>query len=242
MIYYNKYGLKIFIFIISCICIIYNLANIRGNIDDSSINIVGYIHICQKDEWKKSFDMLMESLKTHGLYKRSNKIRVGVVNGTGNKIEDERFNDPKLEIIHIGKDDAYERPTLLHMKNSCVTDPNGTLYYYLHTKGIRHFGTKHETSVTEWMKSMSYWNIELWKEVVDKLKTHETYGCHYNNVHYVGNFWWSTAEHVKKLSDKIPDYYTAPEDWILTNKDNMYCANNCGDDFKLPYDPEIYKS
>ena len=121
-------------------------------------------------------------------------------------------------------------------------DKLGTLYYYLHTKGIRHFGKKYEYSVVDWIESMLYWNIELWEEAVSKLQTYETYGCHYNNLHYAGNFWWSTAEHIKKLSDQIPDYYTAPEDWILTNKENIYCANNCGDDFVMPYDPEMYSS
>ena len=60
----NKYLIVIFI-VFTFIFTIYNLANIResiSNMDDSS-NIIGYIHICQKGEWKKSYDLLMNSLK-----------------------------------------------------------------------------------------------------------------------------------------------------------------------------------
>lgn len=213
--------------------------NFDNNRNDD--NIIGYIHVCQIGEWTKSYDLLMNSLKMYGLYDRTNEIRVGVVNETGELINDSRFQDSKIKIVYVGKNIEYERPTLLHMKSSCTTDTNGTLYYYLHTKGIQHFNTKNEPAVLKWINSMLYWNIQLWKNAVTKLQTYETYGCNYNNIHYSGNFWWATADHVKKLSDTIPEYYTAPEDWILTNNDNMYCVNNCGSDFLTPYPANFYK-
>jgi hypothetical protein len=53
-----------------------------------------------------------------------------------------------------------------------------------------------------------------------------------NNVYYSGNFWWTNKYHLTKLPDKIDTYYTAPEDLILLNKDNIFCSSNCGKDFK----------
>lgn len=202
--------------------------------------IIGYIHVCQKGQWEKSFDLLMDSIKTSKLYANTHEIRIGVVS-TSEMIDNVRFNDSKIKIIHRGKDTSYERPTLLHMKKSSSTDPKGTLYYYLHTKGIRWFQTKHEAEVVKWIKSMLTCNIINWREAVSILKQKETYGCNYNNIHYAGNFWWATRDHIRKLSDKIPKYYTAPEDWVLTNDDNLYCANNCGTTFKLPYSDNLYK-
>lgn len=204
-------------------------------------NIIGYIHVCQKDGWKKSYDMLIKDIKASGLYDNTKEIRIGIVNDDGIKIEDDRFLDDKIQIIYVGKSAEYERPTLLHMKASTEKDSHGTLYYYLHTKGIQHFNTKNEPYVIKWINSMLDINIKNWRNAVDKLKTYETYGCHYNKVHYSGNFWWATKAHIEKLSDNIPDYYTAPEDWILTNKDGLYCDFNCGDEFKPPFPDWFYQ-
>ena len=204
----------------------------------SPTNIIGYMHVCQKDKWTKSYDMLMSSIKKYGLYDKMKELRIGVVNDSGVLIPDERLNDPKIKIIYVGTNVEYERPTLLHMKHS--KDGDDTMYFYLHTKGIRHFGTKNEDAVLKWINDLLYWNIQLWRNAVFKLSKYETYGCNYKNIHYSGNFWWATKKHINKLPSTIPDYYTAPEDWILVNKDNMYCVNNCGKQFKRPYPKDFY--
>lgn len=201
--------------------------------------IIGYFHVCQKGQWRKSFNIILDKIKSSGLYDNTDEIRLGILTESGTYIHDPLFNDPKFKIIYNGKYEEYERPTLLHMRKSAETE-NNTKYYYLHTKGIKHFGSKHEKTVLDWIDSMLYWNIVKWKDAVEKLDKYETYGCHYNNVHYAGNFWWATSKHIQKLSTQIPDYYTAPEDWVLTNKDKVYCAHNCGKNFKLPYDKDLY--
>lgn len=210
------------------------------NLENHGMNIVCYIHVCQMEGWKRSYDMLINSIKESKLYDTISEIRIGVVSENGDIIKDERLNDPKIKIVYTGKNNEYERPTLLHMKKESKTDPENTLYLYLHTKGIRHFGTKNENIVVNWINDMLDCNVLKWQEVIQKLKDHETYGCNYNNVHYSGNFWWATKKHIQKLSDHIPDYYTAPEDYVLTNKDNMYCARNCYDSYKPLYSNEMY--
>lgn len=204
-------------------------------------NIVGYIHVCQKGDWKKSYNLLIESIKKSGLYDNVTEIRLGIINDYGKLIDDKLFNDDKMKIIYVGNSKEYERPTLLHMKKSSNIDFDNTVYFYLHTKGIKHFNTKYENDVIKWIRDMLYWNIELWENAINKLNNYETYGCNYNGIHYAGNFWWATKKHIEKLPNEIPDYYTAPEDWVTTNKDNIYCVNNCQDDFKSPYPPELYK-
>lgn len=201
--------------------------------------IIGYFHICQKENWEKSFDMILQKVKQSGLYDIMDEIRLGIVNDDGVIINDERLNDPKIHIIYVGKSDEYERPTLLHMKNA-TSDPEDTLYFYLHTKGIRHYNTHNEKDILQWINDMLYWNIEKWQYSVEILQEKETYGCNYNGIHYSGNFWWTTKNHVKKLPPKIGDKYTDPEDWILKNKDNMFCVNNCPDNYKPPYPDNLY--
>ena len=194
------------------------------------VNIIGYIHICQEYNWTKSFDLLINTIKISNLYNNTNEIRISIVNNKGQYVDNERFNDIKFKIINGGLSKYYERPTLLHMRKYSEIDNNNTLYWYLHTKGITHFGTKKENNVLDWIKLMLYWNIEYWQFAVYKLlHKYDTYGCNaIKNVHYSGNFWWATAKHIKRLPKYIKPYYTAPEDWIFLVKNNMYNVYSSG--------------
>jgi len=161
------------------------------------------------------FDMLMMRIKESKLYDATKHIRISVVSDNGFE-DDPRFHDPKATIIYKGRSEEYERPTLLLIKKQSADDPEDTLYFYLHTKGLRHIGTDQEENVIDWIKLMLYWNIDCWKRAVDVL-SHDcywTYGCNHTGIHYSGNFWWSKHSHMKRLSDHIPEYYTAPEDWV----------------------------
>jgi len=59
------------------------------------MKIIGYIHVCQKGEWERSYDLLMESVRSSGLYEEADEIRIGVVNKKGILIPNERFKDRK---------------------------------------------------------------------------------------------------------------------------------------------------
>lgn len=182
--------------------------------------IIGYFHICQKDKWKFSFDMIFNYVKNYGLYDITSEIRIGIVTDDGNIIDDYRLENSKFKIIFTGDSTLYERPTLLHMRNSCEEDGENTSYWYLHTKGLRHFNTERENYVIDWIKLMLYWNIKKWNIALEKLEKHNTYGCNMlGEVFYSGNFWWANSSHIALLPLEIEDYYTAPEDWILRVKD-----------------------
>ena len=106
--------------------------------------IIGYFHICQKGNWQKSFHMIIEKVIQSGLFAVAHEIRLSVLTTSGNtpdKSNHPIWSDPKMRIVYVGKHEEYERPTLLHMRNAANTDPVYTKYFYLHTKGIRWFGT-----------------------------------------------------------------------------------------------------
>jgi len=178
--------------------------------------IIGYIHVCQKDGWKITYDLIMKKMKSTDLYDHVTELRVSVLSDDGIFIEDERFSDPKISIVYKGRSEEYERPTLLHIRKQSFIDPENTFYFYVHTKGIRHFGTEREPFVMDWIHLLLYWNIEKWEKAVSILSQNSywTYGCNHTGIHYAGNFWWSKPSHIRRLSEHIPDYYTAPEDWV----------------------------
>jgi hypothetical protein len=176
--------------------------------------------------------MLISSLKKYGLYEKSKEIRCGVINDSGCIIDDDRFHDEKIKIVYVGFSHEYERPTLLHMRYQSENDHDKTLYYYLHTKGIRHFGNYNENFIIDWINLMLYWNIEKWNIAIDKLINYDTYGCNYYNEnmhkHYSGNFWWAKSTYIKKLPTFIPNDYNAPENWLLLETNNMCSIFNSG--------------
>ena len=104
--------------------------------------IIGYIHVCQKGDWVRSLRMLTDAIRLSGLYETTHIIRIGIVNDEGKIVDNDILNDDKFEIHYFGKSSKYERPTLLHMRTKTRDDPEDTMYYYLHTKGIKQFRRK----------------------------------------------------------------------------------------------------
>lgn len=185
-------------------------------------NIIGYFHICQKGEWKKSFTILFNCIKNYGLYNATKEIRCGITSDSGKLIPYYKFNDPKIKIIFIGDSNLYERPTLMNMRAQSEIDDKNTVYWYLHTKGLRHFNTPKESFVLDWIKLMLYWNVRKWKLALKKLNSYDTYGCNnLDDVFYSGNFWWANNYHIRKLPLEIGYHYTAPEAWLFSSKPNF---------------------
>ena len=191
------------------------------------MEIIGYIHICQKFQWKRSLEMLLKCIKKSNLYEKIKVIRLGIVNDDAYIIYDEILKDPIFNIIYIGESSEYERPTLLHMRKKSEEEEN-TNYFYLHTKGITHFGNENEQQIIDWINLMLYWNIEKWELAIEKLKIYDTYGCNDTGAHYSGNFWWAKSSHIRKLPNVIESHYTAPEDWIQIINTNKYVVYNSG--------------
>jgi len=189
--------------------------------------IIGYIHICQVGNWHKGFDMVMDSVKSNGLYDATLEIRVCVVNNSGAVIDDIRFHDEKIVLVEHGPAGNYERTTLVHMATLSETDPY-CQYWYAHTKGIRAFTgpncDQHVVNcVTGWIKLMTHWNFVNWRIASEKLQIYDTYGCEYHDngmfpKHYSGNFWWATSKYIEGLPKTIGGGYYDPEFWLLQKK------------------------
>ena len=188
------------------------------------MHVIGYIHVCQLGDWRRSFRMLINAVKQSQLYDNVNVIRIGVVNNAGKLINDPLLQDAKFEVMYLGSAAQYERPTLLHMRARAGVDPADTFYFYLHTKGIKHFGNPGEINVIGWINLMLFWNIFRWQYATAVLNTYSVYGCEYTSDHFSGNFWWATAKHIQRLPRKIESHYIAPEQWVTLVKDKVYSA------------------
>ena len=186
--------------------------------------IIGYFHICQRGDWQKSFHMIIEPLIQSGLYDASDEIRCCILNDSRIIVKTDHpvWNHPKIRIVYVGTPEEYERPTLLHMRNAENSDSIHTKYFYIHTKGIRWFGTPQESYVMDWINLLIYWNIEQWRDAEDILNKYDTYGCNYYcgdmwPKHYSGNFYWTTRRHLNTLPKTIGCGYNEPEFWICSS-------------------------
>lgn len=194
------------------------------------MKIIGYIHICQIGDWKRSFKMIMDRMISSGLYSAVSEIRCGVVSNNGRMIPDEVFNNPKIKIVCEGRSQEYERPTLLHMKR----EAEDARYFYFHTKGLRWFNTPSEPCVVDWIHLLLYWNVDKWRDATKALESHDAYGCNYYckdstyPPHYSGNFFWTTGAHLNRLPSSIGGGYNDPEFWICLNHPNAFNAFSSG--------------
>lgn len=219
-------------------------------------NIIGYFHICQTTNWRRSFDLIMIKIRSSGLYDVSKEIRLGIVNDKDYIIQDERLNDPKFVIVVHRHSSEFERPTLLHMREYSEKDPEKTVYWYAHTKGLRHFGGEAEKNVLDWINLLLYWNMKQWKMAIQMLNYYDTYGCNGVNSylsdvamwdqHYSGNFWWANRSYISILPNHIGPKYCDPEFWICKKKDNLFCniyTNSLagGQNYCYRLDPNLYE-
>jgi len=174
--------------------------------------------------------MLITAIINSGLYDSCAEIRCGVLNDLG-QIDGNRnllADYPKFKIIYVGRCHEYERPTLLHMRQYSEIDGPNTKYFYVHTKGLRWFGTSSEPFVLDWIKLLIYWNLEKWRDAVIALDNHDMYGCNYykrdqhNPSHYSGNFFWVSQQYLKTIPSGIGGGYNDPEFWLCSNDSHTY--------------------
>ena len=211
------------------------------------MKIRGVIHICQKDGWKRSFEILVKSLYSSGLLEATEQIDLCVVSDTE---MDTSIYLPKSKYHFMGPSELYERPSLLHLRKLAQEDTEDVSYWYLHTKGLRWFDTKKEQNVLEWIQIMLYWNITLWKKAVSSLQNgYDTYGPNLVDIieskpvvkHYSGNFWWSKSSYLKKLPSTIGIYYNDPEFWIMQMSPNAFCPYKSDvNQYEISYPLELY--
>lgn len=102
-------------------------------------------------------------------------------------------------LYRCDRDDVenFEFPTLELLRNYAAGAEGPLLY--LHTKGASRGGP----TIADWRACMLYWLVERWRECVLKLeKGYDAVGINVIDSpvrHFQGNFWWTTAAHVRKL-------------------------------------------
>lgn len=95
----------------------------------------------------------------------------------------------------------YEFPTLQMLDQFCVYNQNYYVFY-IHTKGVSRPNFK---PIEDWRECMLYFNVDNWKECVEKLdEGFDAVGINHIPTpipHFQGNFWWTKATHITQLGN-----------------------------------------
>lgn len=154
-------------------------------------------------------------------------------------------NDAHM-LQQLNTDSSMTENIILHKmwKNAQSTDEN---VLYLHTKGVtaqkKHLEIGDVDTYVKyyyWRNYMQWGVVEKWQDCVEALKTYDTAGTEYlrePSPHYMGNFWWSKSEHIRKLPDP------ADKEWFEEIKRNTNhswlktAANRFRDEMWICSDP-----
>lgn len=166
-------------------------------------------------------DILHEQLKCivdSGLYKKTHKLILFI----------SMYNDHVQDIVkHYDIDDKcvlvksdqnlYEKFAINNYKS--YIDKDEYYIYYIHTKAV----SKSIDSVFDRRRRiLNFYTIQLHELNLELLKIYDAVGCsltRFPSIHFSGNFWWATSEHVKKLSN-VGNDYLAPEMYICNSESN----------------------
>lgn len=176
------------------------------------MKIYGFHHICLEKNGKEVFEEQLTVLRDSGLYESCETIFCSVLGPRGN------YELPsKYKIIYESKEgNSYERPVLEFMYEFSLK--NEGKYFYIHTKGISHYGTDNYVRAHDWRVFMEYFLLKNWRRCVKDLDQYDVAGVNYkpSPPHFSGNFWWTNSIYVKRNKPQFDykDYYET-EMWVL---------------------------
>lgn len=140
----------------------------------------------------------IRALKESGLYDALTSFHIGFV-GAHHKIEEALVCLNSLGVtFHVAAraETGWEQVTQIPMWEYSKTVEG--IMLYAHTKGA----SNPEDVNVRWRRSMTYWNVIRWNDVVENMKEVDAYGCHWiqpllsmpehvwGNWMFAGTFFW----------------------------------------------------
>jgi hypothetical protein len=183
--------------------------------------VIAYHAYMYKTHWMEMMVEQCRLLITTGLYQAADKLYIGVIESTdrdpkhgrewlGNfwkasSSKEEAKTPSKVEIVFY-PDNKEEANTMKWVRDYAKKNP-GDYVLYFHTKGI----SKYSLATEDWRRYMEYFNIENWRDCVQKLNegydccgvmwnSHTPIGTH---PHFSGTFWWASTDYINTLN---PEY------------------------------------
>jgi len=173
-------------------------------LNNDNFHIVYFV--CMIGDW---INVVLKNLNTINkskiLYNKKCKTFNLILTGNQNnliKIKN-MINNTKINIKYKGNDiktnEYYGIKEITDLSNKYPYDK----LMYFHSKGV----TRKNTA-SDWVQYLEYFNILNYEKCLEKLNSYDVVGTEYLSKpkpHMSGNYWWTTSNHISKLS--LPNKY-----------------------------------
>ncbi len=192
------------------------------------MKLVIFIHAAITGRCSSRLEMYLNTIYKSGLYDNVEKIFIDYVGSDSFPMLNINFDiDNKIIYKKISNNlDTYELLTLSDIYKFCVNNKEYNVLY-IHTKGIT---GDINICIEDWVSYMIYFLITKWKNCIELLDFNDTVGVdlrNYPTLHYSGNFWWASANHIRSLPDPIVfnnlEKYPNPLNSIRHNQEFWIC-------------------
>lgn len=194
--------------------------------------ILIYFHIATIGNYQEIVDEVFYSLNKVNLIEIADKIKLCVVGqGKVNYLLNKNIEYYQIPDINVG-----EFYTLKFIEQDVKETISNDKILYIHTKGVT---SSNNECINDWRKYMLYFNVEKYIDAINSLNDYDTYGVDLVDEpikHYSGNFWWSNANHIKRLpsidsishpeSKRILTVRHNAEFWLTMAEGNHKSAHN----------------
>jgi hypothetical protein len=190
---------------------------------------------------------LIGMVRSSGLLQKTSRLFLSILGKKKDRLELKTSVAPfnatgKVHtIVESGNLYLAEFPALHAMWLYSQQATKGSLFLYVHSKGMRNNGIAKDS----WRRYMSYFTIERWPTCVELLShkgfqtcgplltPHSRQEGRIRFAEYMGNFWWARADWVRQRPDLSSlawnmEHRMAAEDFILANRFQQTSAGLMG--------------
>lgn len=210
--------------------------------------IYGFMHVATMGNWEEVVTEQLNLIESSGLRAKTNKLFVGLLGE--NKTE--LFQGKTTAIFYNSNLKLAENFTLLQL-HKCASYTPDSKFWYIHTKGVSHFGKPLHENVSLWRKYLEYFTIEKHEDCIKYLdEGYDACGpewglqCCNISVGFAGNFWWANTNYLKTVVAKhlmIHNRFAAECNFVANNNPKIKSLHNANIPFYYePYPPEKYRS
>lgn len=202
-------------------------------------NIYGVYFVCCMGNYKQIIREQLHSIKKSGLLEKTTELLCFICEFD---IEVMKLFQPfhtKIKFITT-KENLYEKFALQNFRHY-VNRKKPYYMYYFHTKGVSHYPIEtpppliDEKGNAQWRlgfynvrRNLDYFILEkhdicIWwmEHGYDVVGTALSL---YPTLHFSGNFWWATSEHLDKLPIEIRPTYYGAEMYICSQPNGSYMS------------------
>lgn len=192
----------------------------------TGMTINHFYHVYADGQWQEPVTEHLQAIKDSGLDYVLNGFHVGLVGSGENRAKViEALNESGLPYsICAEANDGWEQVTINRLHQYVKDKPNGWVLY-AHTKSAAN-----TTPINiGWRKSMTYFNIVRWKELVEPHLGNinvDTIGCHWClDAFWGGTYWWARASYLAALEPPLMESRHQAEEWVGWGKPRIIDLN-----------------